>query len=81
MGNLTSRAKATLESRAVYAPLSSPDPSAPTPQPTPEQQISESRRKNLLARDRGHFGTVQTGFRGLLGLASSYGQRKTLLGE
>jgi hypothetical protein len=41
----------------------------------------EARRSNLLGRDRGRFGTVQTGFRGLLSLASSLGQRKTLLGE
>lgn len=48
---------------------------------TSEEQANETRRKNLLGRDRGIFGTVQTGFRGLLSLAQPFGQRKTLLGE
>ena len=47
---------------------------------TPEQQADEARRRDLLSRDRGFFGTIQTGFRGGLSLAQP-GQRKTLLGE
>lgn len=48
---------------------------------TPEQQADETRRRDLLSRDRGFFGTVQTGFRGLLGMATENNSRKTLLGE
>lgn len=44
---------------------------------------SEARQQSLLGRDRSRFGTIQTGFRGLLGLAetNSRDQRKTLLGQ
>ena len=45
---------------------------------TTASDISE---KSLLSRDRSRFGTVQTSFRGLLGLADNAAQRKTLLGE
>lgn len=48
--------------------------------PTPEEVTTDLRRKNLLGRDRGFFGTVQTGFRGLLNIADPFA-RKTLLGE
>jgi hypothetical protein len=53
---------------------------ATTP-PSPEQQASEARRRDLLDRDRGIFGTIQTSFRGLLGMATQNKIRKTLLGE
>ena len=46
-----------------------------------EQTESESRRQNLLGRERSRFGTVLTGFRGLLGQSDNTVQRKTLLGE
>ena len=39
------------------------------------------RRQSLIERERGRFGTVTTGFRGLLNAVSSDAQRKTLLGE
>lgn len=46
------------------------------------QSSSDARTTNLLQRNRGIFGTVQTSFRGLLGLAGGAGSgRKTLLGE
>ena len=47
------------------------------------QSASEVRTQNLLQRNRGRFGTIRTGFRGLLELAGggSSGSRKTLLGE
>lgn len=48
---------------------------------SPEQSASETRSKSLLARDRGRFGTITTGFRGLLGLGNTQRQQKTLLGE
>ncbi|MBP7721346.1 MAG: hypothetical protein KA155_02310 [Alphaproteobacteria bacterium] len=53
---------------------------ASTP-PSPSQQANEARQRNLLNRDRGIFGTIQTGFRGLLGIATQNKIRKTLLGE
>jgi hypothetical protein len=46
-----------------------------------QQQASDARRRDLLNRDRGIFGTIQTGFRGLLGMATQNKIRKTLLGE
>ena len=45
------------------------------------QTESEVRQQSLLQRDRSRFGTVLTGFRGLLSLNENSGQRKTLLGE
>lgn len=77
MGDITTRAKDYVE--AQQAALYAPPPS--TPSPTPEQAAAETRRENLLGRDRGRFGTVKTGFRGLLDLALPFGRRKTLLGE
>lgn len=56
-------------------------PPAEPPPPDPEATAAENRRAGLLRRNRGRFGTVQTSFRGLLGLAADGGQRKTLLGE
>jgi hypothetical protein len=59
-----------------------PEPPPPEPPPPdPEETAAEQRRENLLRRNRGRFGTIQTSFRGLLGLATQGGQRKTLLGE
>ncbi len=49
-----------------------------------EQEVNtEARRQNLLGRERSRFGTINTSFRGVLGLsdASTSAQRKTLLGE
>lgn len=45
------------------------------------QTASEARTSSLLGRNRGRLGTIQTSLRGLLGLADTSGQRKTLLGE
>lgn len=78
MGAITKKAKEISTPRIIYQ-TESPSPTIP-PTVTPERQASETRRKNLLSRDRGRYGTVQTGFRGLLSLASNIG-RKTLLGE
>jgi hypothetical protein len=77
MGSLTSKAQQLSQPQVVYLPS---EPSTPAT-PTPEQQADDARRKGLLERDRGRFGTIQTGFKGLLGLADMFGQRKTLLGE
>lgn len=48
---------------------------------TIEQSASAAREENLLRRDRGIFGTVQTSQRGLLATNYDQGARKTLLGE
>lgn len=48
-----------------------------------EEQATEQREANLLTRDRGYLGTVQTSYRGLLNATSreSGVGAKTLLGE
>lgn len=45
------------------------------------QTASEARRTSLLGRDRSRFGTILTGFRGLLGTTENAPRRNTLLGE
>lgn len=42
---------------------------------------SEARSENLLRRGRGRFGTILTGFQGVLTNNESQKKRKTLLGE
>jgi hypothetical protein len=90
MGSLTSKPKAKAPA-VVYMPASAPTPQpvttpaatpAPTATPTttPEQKTDKAREDNLLTRARGSFGTVLTGFRGLLTSAQAPA-RKTLLGE
>lgn len=44
------------------------------------QSASQARRTSLLGRDRSRFGTILTGFRGLLGTIED-SRRNTLLGE
>ncbi len=41
----------------------------------------QQREDNLLTRSRSRFGTIKTGFRGLLSLSDPTANRKTLLGE
>lgn len=81
MGSLGSRPRAP-EPTPVYVPVlpTAPPPAPVPPTPTPEETAAGQRTQNLLRRSRGRFGTVQTGFRGLLELGSGQG-RKTLLGE
>lgn len=50
-------------------------------QQSPTAQAAAARSQGLLNRDRGIFGTIQTGFRGLLSMATQNKIRKTLLGE
>ena len=89
MGSLTSGPSAPRpQPQVVFVPQPTSTP-APTPAPTPEptetseEASAEVRRQNLLGRERSRFGTVQTSFRGLLGLANEGAaqSRKTLLGE
>jgi hypothetical protein len=60
-------------------------PPAPIPEPVPsdEEIRHKNREENLLRRLRGTWGTVVTGFRGVLGLSpdASAAPRKNLLGE
>lgn len=58
--------------------------SAPTDQGAAQDRDAErskTRVDSLLTRERGLFGTIQTGFRGLPGLNDQAAKRKTLLGE
>jgi len=65
----------------VAAPVSTPDPV--TVEEQAEETGTQVRKQNLLGRERSRFGTIQTSFRGLLGLGnqSASQPRKTLLGE
>lgn len=80
MGKIISPPKAPdivlLDSPQAAAAQPVDKPAAPTP-PTPEEQ----RKADLLKRNRGVLGTIQTGFRGLLDLAADAPKKKTLLGE
>lgn len=46
-----------------------------------EEAQSAARVQSLLQRNRGIFGTVLTGFKGLLSPSAAVPHRKTLLGE
>jgi len=96
MGSLTSRPKAakTVSPQVVYVPASNPAPAPATPTPdtgtdkstdtgteSREEQSQKQREDNLLRRDRGRGGTVQTGFRGLLSALDNSQKKKTLLGQ
>lgn len=93
MGSLTSGPSIpTSQPQIVYVPqtvssttsastssdTSSDTETSSTDDTTTASEISE---QSLLGRDRSRFGTVQTSFRGLLGLADNAARRKTLLGE
>ncbi len=93
MGSLTSLPNISPAPQVIYLSSAPPSsvgtPSAPTtPTPstptTPTNNVDEelrARAGSLLLRDRGRFGTVLTGFRGLLTSAENTGPRKALLGE
>lgn len=97
MGSLTSRPKvpSVQQPQIVYVPAPvTQAPVATVPQNTGNdnsagsgsdgqttQEQAAAREQNLLTASRGRLGTVTTSFRGLLGLANTSGQRKTLLGE
>lgn len=82
MGSMTSRPKAPAV-QTVYMPVYNPAPDTTMPE-TPEANSdadnSARRAAGLLERSRSAYGTVLTGFRGLLNQQSPQ-QRKTLLGE
>lgn len=98
MGSLTSTPSAPAQPQVVYVPAPGPvstaNSAAQNGADTPsasggegqgafsEEERQAARARSLLERSRGRFGTIRTGFRGLLGLAAGAdGQRKTLLGE
>ncbi len=89
MGSLTSRPNIQPQPQVVYVPSPLAPVYTPPPVTTPSAQttgnnIDEELREragSLLLRDRGRFGTVLTGFRGLLAPVQNAGNRKTLLGE
>ncbi|HBR68551.1 MAG TPA: hypothetical protein DEA55_04150 [Rhodospirillaceae bacterium] len=91
MGSLTSRPSAPpAQPQIVYVPAptvtqtttSSGTTNTSTSGSTPPPPSESGRRtSSLLQRERGRFGTIQTGFRGLLTAVTNAGQRKTLLGE
>ena len=84
MGSMTSTPKVpprTTQQQVVYVPAPVQTANV-TPAPELVQEAAaESRATSLLARDRGRFGTILTGFRGFLGTKDNGVQRKTLLGE
>lgn len=91
MGSLTSTPRAAQQQQVVYVPTpvtSTPVTTTPTPSTgtdtTPDPATpgaGEERTANLLRRNRGIFGTVQTSFRGFLSQAGQGTQCKSLLGE
>ena len=92
MGSLSSRPKIKPSPQVVYVPapaagpLPSPTapaaPSSPSPaNPASDRPAVTDRTEGLLMRDRGRFGTVLTGFKGLLSLTQNVQPRKNLLGE
>lgn len=70
---------------AAPPPSPAPAPVTPAPETAPEPSAEETqaaaRVQSLLSRNRGLFGTVLTGFKGLLSPAEKTPHRKNLLGE
>ncbi len=87
MGSLTSRPSVPKVSRAstpvAQAVVSAPDSAAQDIDlaSSADQTKTQARTQSLLTRGRSRFGTIRTGFRGLLGAENDVRQRKTLLGE
>lgn len=85
MGSLTSGPKAPSQ-QVVYVPAPETTTATQTTASTDTttdsaQSAADARKKSLLERARGRYGTVLTGFRGFLSEADNSGKRKTLLGE
>lgn len=90
MGSLTSRPRVSTGTQTVVTTTptttENPSPDNTTSTQTTDDTTSieneqRSQTANLLLRDRGRFGTILTGFRGLLGTTDKNTGRKTLLGE
>ena len=87
MGSLASRPSAPAPQPVVTQPAPQPAPAA-NETPSAEEQAAadeeaarDARRTSLLGRERSTYGTVLTGFRGLLDTNDNSRQRNTLLGE
>lgn len=85
MGSLSSSRKIPASTpQVVYVPQAVTQATTATQNSTQDTAADAGalRKENLLARNRGRFGTVLTGFRGFLSAATDGAkQRKTLLGE
>jgi len=85
MGSITSRPQVPSQPQTVFVPqtVTPTTTDTSTSDSTDVQEaVSQSRIQSLLQRERGRFGTIQTGFTGLLSLGSNTDSgRKTLLGE
>lgn len=88
MGSLASRPTVPSQPQVVYVPqpaatatTTAATTSTTVAEPSAEETNAAARRQSLLGRSRSRFGTVLTGFRGVLGTSQSANQRKTLLGE
>lgn len=87
MGSITKKPKApTIQyiTSPIVAPVIADASSESTEAQKTDVEISaEARRKSLLRRSRGRFGTITTSFRGFLNNTRTDGesQQKTLLGE
>ncbi len=91
MGSRTVSPRAPTQPQIVYVPAQTTSTNTPsasdenqsseTSSAVTDEQRSETRTQNLLQRDRSRFGTVLSGFRGVLGLSDNAPQRKSLLGE
>ena len=88
MGSITSRPQVPSQPQTVFVPQpvasvtpTVTDTSASSGTETSQDVATQSRTQSLLQRERGRFGTIQTGFRGLLSQNDQAQSRKTLLGE
>lgn len=88
MGSLASRPSVPSPQPLIIQQAPTPITTAAITTPSEEEQeiadaktASEARRTSLLGRDRSRFGTILTGFRGLLGTTENAPRRNTLLGE
>ena len=83
MGGLVSKPKAPRTQTIIQTVPATPtiETNEAVDQKSADILSSETRQENLLRRNRGRFGTILTGFRGVLDADSSQQKRKTLLGE
>ena len=84
MGSITSRPQVPSQPQTVFVPqtvTTETNTNDSSGAETSQEVATRARTQSLLQRERGRFGTIQTGFRGLLSLNNTDAGRKTLLGE
>lgn len=82
MGSLTSKSKAPKTvTKLVYVPASTSSSASSENVEADPAEVAKTRAENVLRRNRGVWGNVLTGFRGILSSSDSGPQRKILLGE